>query len=108
MSEKKPTKTSDFSHPRQPIGYAADGVIRFKKNAIIDWMLEQGRLGARFDLNMIVSMFNTKIFPVEDLVQLDQLIGYSVSGFGDLSYIPEQEVSECDKIAEAILKEAKK
>lgn len=86
-------------HPRQPILLAADNVVRFKENKIVSWMLEMGRQGKAFDLNMIA----VTPFSVEDRVQLAQLIGYSVSGFGDLSYVPEAEVEACDKEADRVL-----
>lgn len=67
----------------QPVVVGKDKVIRFKENAIVRWMLEMGRLGQRFDLNVI----GATPFPQEDREQLAQLIGYSVSGYGDLSYV---------------------
>jgi hypothetical protein len=98
-------KTSDYRQPRQPIGFAEDGVIRFKENKIISWMLEMGGAGKKFDLNDIAIKRHTGEFSTEDMVQLDQLIGYSVSGFGDLSYVPEEEVVECDGIAATVFKD---
>ena len=100
-------KNSEQKHPRQPIGWDDHGVIRFKKNAIVDWMLEMGRRGMKFDLNDIVMLCHNKQFDFSDLVQLDQLVGYSVSGFGDLSYVPEEEVAACDEIAMKLAESAK-
>lgn len=97
-------KLKDLKHPRQPIGWDDHGVIRFKRNAIVDWMLEKGRIGAKFDLNEISMMVHKGLFSVEDYVQLDQLIGYSVSGFGDLSHVPKEEVDACDEIAHEVSK----
>lgn len=96
-------KTSELKHPRQPIGWVGN-VIRFKENKIVSWMLDMGRSGQRFDMNDIVLKYHLGEFQREDLIQLDQLIGYSVSGFGDLSYIPEDEVAECDGIAASLYK----
>lgn len=97
-------KTSELKHPRQPIGWAGD-VIRFKENKIISWMLNMGGEGKKFNLNDIVLKYHLGEFNQEDLVQLDQLIGYSVSGFGDLSYVPQDEVAECDGIAASLYKD---
>lgn len=83
-----------MKHPNQPIEYE-DNVIRFKKNAIIRYMLDAGGEGRRFDLNDLHSM----PFSREDHIQLAQLIGYSVSGFGELSFVPKKLVNECDEIA---------
>lgn len=101
-------KTSELKQPRQPIGWDETGkVIRFKENKIVSWMLDMGRAGQKFDMNDIAIKRHTGEFSTEDMVQLDQLIGYSVSGFGDLHYVPEQEVTECDSIAAALSKETK-
>lgn len=93
------TMLKDLKHPRQPIGLSEHGTIRFKPNKIIDWLFETGRA----DLNKIVTMG----FPVEDMVQFWQLLGYSVSGFGDLSFVPEEEIKACDEEAARIYKEDK-
>jgi hypothetical protein len=54
-------------HPIQPIERDAAGVIRFKHNAIINFMLEAGRRGQRFDMNTIgVEVFELK--PLTDEV----------------------------------------
>ena len=69
-------------HPVQPV-VMVDDVARFKENKIVRWMLEQGKEGKRFDLNTIAATS----FPQEDREQLAQLIGYSLSGFSELSYV---------------------
>lgn len=97
---KKKIKTFKLKHPIQPIGYSEDGVIRFKENAIIRYMLTAGRQGLKFDLNSLHEMS----FSNEDHVQLAQLLGYSVSGFGELSFVPKKIVKKCDKRAFKIYK----
>lgn len=57
-------------HPLQPIVTDDHGVIRFKKNHLIDWMVEI------LNLNEIARHQHTQ----EDYDQLLQLVGYSVSG----------------------------
>lgn len=99
-------KASEIKHPRQPIVWV-DKVIRFKENKIISWMLEMGRAGRKFDFNDIVMNYHIDKFSLEDLIQLDQLVGYSVSGFGDLSYVPAEEVAVCDEIAAELVKASK-
>jgi hypothetical protein len=71
-----------MSHPTQPV-IIKDGVHRFKENKIVRALLEAASLGEKLDLNMIACMD----FSQEDRVQLAQLIGYSVAGFGSLSYV---------------------
>jgi hypothetical protein len=41
-------------------------------------------------------------------MQLAQLIGYSVSGYGDLSYASDESVARADTIARKLLKEKKR
>lgn len=108
MSSSKFDPRSALAHPRQPIAFDADGVVRFKENKIVSWMLEMGRAGHKFDLNIIATMCHRGQFDFADLVQLDQLIGYSVSGFGDLSYVPPAEVNACDAIAHEVVVARKK
>ncbi len=71
-----------LSHPHQPLGQDEDGVIRFKQNKIVRFLLEMGQ----FDMNKL-AMMN---FSNEDRTQFAQLIGYSRSGFGDLSYVSDE------------------
>ncbi len=85
-------------HPNQPIEYDDNGVVRFKENKIVSFMLTAGRNGSRFDMNMLAEMD----FPIEDRIQFAQLIGYSVSGFGDLSYVSTDLARRMDRKAEKL------
>jgi hypothetical protein len=73
------TKTAKTKLPIQPIEADGHGVIRFRKNLIVEHLLDKGGL----DLNDLARLD----FPQEDWEQFAQLIGYSVSGFGSLSYV---------------------
>ena len=66
-----------MNHPIQPLAADEHGTIRFKENKIVNFLTKQ------FGLNELAAMD----FPQEDWEQLAQLIGYSLSGFGDLSYV---------------------
>jgi hypothetical protein len=46
--------------------------------------------------------------PKEDHEQLAQLIGYSVSGAGDLSYMDRKLIAKADSIVENMMKRRKK
>lgn len=70
-------------HPPQPLIRAKDGVVRFKENAIVRFLLDAGP----FDMNQLALM----PFSDEDRAQFAQLIGYSLGGFGDLSYVTDME-----------------
>ena len=75
----------------QPI-VIVDGIARFKENAIVAF-LAHGRMNELARLP----------FSREDHEQLAQLIGYSVSGFGDLSYASEETVAIADEAVERLL-----
>jgi hypothetical protein len=72
------------------------GTARFKANAIVRFLLDAGP----FDMNQIATLPNAS---VEDHVQFAQLIGYSVSGAGDLSYMPADLIAAADDEVEALL-----
>ena len=78
-----------FKHPMQPIYADGHGVQRFKPNAIVDYM------ATKIGLNELHIM----PFTNEDHDQLAQLIGYSVSGYGDLSYVNPLNVAAADHLA---------
>lgn len=88
-----------LTHPMQPL-VIDDGVIRFKANKIVRALLDTGKL----NMNDIANLD----FPLEDRVQFVQLIGYSVSGAGDLSYMPDDVIAEADRQAEELLESQKK
>jgi hypothetical protein len=73
-----------------------DGVIRFHKNAIVAFLLDAGP----FDLNQLAMM----PFSNEDREQFAMLIGYSVSGFGDLPYVSDDTHAEAQAAADALPK----
>lgn len=81
-------------HPMQPVVIAGDGCARFKQNEIIMFLLQFAeRRGT--DLNCIAAMD----FSRDDYSQLMQLIGYSVSGYGDLSCANRRHVRQADRNA---------
>lgn len=74
-------------HPQQPLALDANGVLRFRENAIVRFFMEAHReahsVGNHGGMNAIACMD----FTPEDRMQFAQLIGYSLSGYGDLSYV---------------------
>jgi hypothetical protein len=82
----------------QPIEYDGHGVIRFKENKIVTYLLDNGGI----DLNALAVLG----FSDEDRMQFAQLIGYSVSGFGDLHYADPKVVRRADKKAGKLYEEA--
>lgn len=81
-------------HPMQKIHIAEDGVVRFVANPIVRYLLDKGP----FDLNQLAKQGFSKA----DHDQLAQLIGYSVSGWGDLSFASKKRIRKADKKAEKI------
>jgi hypothetical protein len=69
-------------HPIQPLMVGSDGCLRFKHNEIVRHLLDNGP----FNMNDL-AMMN---FSQEDREQFAQLIGYSHSGSGDLSYVRDE------------------
>lgn len=68
----------------QPIIYDQNDVIRFKRNVIVDTLLEQSRIRG-YGLNEMP--FNN--FTQDDIDQFFQLVGYSVSGYCGLDLVSE-------------------
>ena len=71
-----------IKHPVQPLVEDEYGVIRFKENKIVQYLLDKGPI----DMNHLA----LEGFSQEDEEQFAQLIGYSLSGFGDLSYVSDE------------------
>ena len=74
-----------------------DGVIRFRENRIIRLLLD----GGPFDLNQIALM----AFSDQERQQLAQLIGYSVSGYSDLTYAFGEPVERADRAVDIFIAE---
>lgn len=68
-----------MNHPIQPLQRDPTGVLRFKSNAIVKYLLRTPGGG----LNELAKV----AFPKEDWQQFAQLIGYSLDGYGTLSYV---------------------
>lgn len=75
-------KPKESLHPMQPLVVDSHGRPRFKENKIVRYLLDHGGI----DLNKIAELE----FPVEDRQQFAQLIGYSLSGYGELSYVTDE------------------
>lgn len=69
--------------PIQPLEEDKNGTVRFRENAIVRYMLDRG----------VVTMNDIAMLPgisQEDREQFAQLIGYSLGGFGELSYVSDE------------------
>ena len=90
-----------MKHPMQPIEFN-NGSLRFKENLIVSLLLANSDL----DLNSLSIMDQEGKFNRGDYTQLMQLLGYSVSGYGDLSSSPKKIVRKADKIAAKIMRKS--
>lgn len=77
-------------HPIQPL-HDVDGVTRFRANEIVRYLLDHNG-GKKIDLNSLAYHG----FSVDDWEQFAQLIGYSLSGFSELSYARDETVAAAD------------
>lgn len=78
--------------PMQPIELDEKGTPRFKGNGVIKYLFQTGKL----NLNDLSVLLGQGAFSQEDYSQITQLLGYSVSGWGDLSTSPEHLVRAAD------------
>jgi hypothetical protein len=86
-------------HPMQPL--VMDGkVVRFKANKIVQYLLDNN---GRINLNLLATI----PFPADDREQFAQLIGYSVSGFGELSYVRDKTYEKAANEAGKLLSKKK-
>jgi hypothetical protein len=86
-------------NPMQPLYLDKHATIRFKANKIVDDLLNFASIYG-LDLNRIAGMDYTQ----DDREQFHQLIGYSVSGFGELPGMSSESVAEADALAVRLLK----
>lgn len=66
-----------MKNPIQPVYKDSKGIVRFKENAIVQYLLKNSGIG----LNTIAALDVSQT----DKEQFDQLTGWSLSGFGDIS-----------------------
>jgi len=81
-----------MKHPIQPLYKSDSGILRFKLNKIVRFILDNGG----FDMNKLAMMD----FSREDREQFAQLIGYSLSGFGELDYVSNETYEAAHLMAE--------
>ena len=81
-----------MKHPIQPI-VDDNGILRFNPNEIVQYLLDNGGI----DLNDLARI----PFDQNDRVQFAQLIGYSLSGFGELSYVDDQSYEAAERMHES-------
>jgi hypothetical protein len=89
------------NNPMQPLCIDDNGVMRFKENKLVKYLL---------DANGVIGMNELGVFAIHagvsrtDQEQFAQLIGYSLSGFGELSYVRDKTYAKAEEKAEMLRK----
>lgn len=107
--KKKGARAPYQPQPMQPVTQDSHGVLRFRVNPIVRALLDRdtarGRVypdfPARSDggLNWIAM----QDFSREDQEQFAQLIGYSISGYHELSYVSDESAAAASDLAHVLL-----
>jgi prolyl-tRNA editing enzyme YbaK/EbsC (Cys-tRNA(Pro) deacylase) len=66
-----------------------DGVQRFEQNSVLCHLFQTGKL----DLNQLAVDYHEKKFSKVDYAELNMMLGYSVSGFCDLSSFQDMRIT---------------
>ncbi len=89
-------------HPMQAVEWDGKGVIRFRANPIVRYLLDEA--GAKgLDLNHLARVSERMGWTREDHEHFAQLIGYSISGWGELSYVTDRAWGIAQERREALL-----
>lgn len=91
-----------MKQPMQPLVRDEHGTIRFQANAIVRYLLDEATAGRRCSMNDLAR--HQHLFSADDREQFAQLIGYSVSGYGDLSYVRDESYDAAHAAAQELLK----
>lgn len=77
-------------YPVQPKVIDEYGVLRFEKNPIVEYLLNSSGI----DMNKIAIWCHENNIDIKYEQQFAQLIGYSVSRYGTLSYVTDENWEE--------------
>jgi uncharacterized protein YceH (UPF0502 family) len=92
-----PANTPVAPHPMQPVHTDEHGTYRFRKNKAVRLLLDEATKRG-FGMNELVMANDVDR---EDMVQFAQLIGYSLSGFGELSYVDDTAYATAHEMLES-------
>jgi hypothetical protein len=84
----------------RPLVIANDGMVRFKPNAACRWLIDEG---GRRGLGFMNSLATVEM-SAEDRMEFAQLIGYSVGGYSELSYVTDESSEAAEREAEKLRK----
>jgi hypothetical protein len=83
--------------PMQPIAVADDGVIRFVPNRIVADLLDFAS-----PRGMSLNEIARRNYSIAEQEQFAQLIGYSIGGYSELSYVTDKSYRAAERIAEKL------
>jgi hypothetical protein len=86
-------KSNRILLPIQPLEYDVLKTLRFRENKIVRYLIDLCRDAGICDMNKLALMD----FPIADREQFAQLIGYSLSGFGELSYVTDKTFKRAER-----------
>ena len=89
-------------HPMQPVVWDGKGVIRFQPNPIVQFLLKWASEHG-MDLNDLTWMSEDMGWTRNDWEHFAQLHGYSVSGWGSLSYVRDETWTRAETKQDALL-----
>lgn len=92
-----------MKNPIQSLTKGEQGVLRFKENKLVCALLDHGQ-ATGFGLNELACKFFTTEH-ADDWQQLAQLIGYSLSGYGELSYVSDDAYGVAATMADEVMNE---
>lgn len=100
MSTKKSAKTEAKYDPQpmQPVFKDEGGILRFRENAIVRYLLDLARKHKLADLNSLAEI----PFSQEDREQFTQLIGYTIGGYHELHYVSNASAAQASRLAHAV------
>ncbi len=87
-------------YPLQPVVWDGKGVVRFQANPIVRYLLDHGGL----DLNDLTMLSDGEGWTKRDWEHFAQLHGYSVSGWGGLSYVKDDTYLAAQEACRKLLK----
>ena len=101
MARKTPAhakKTKYAPQPMQPVFKDEGGILRFRENAIVRYLLDLADKHKLANLNSLAEL----PFSQEDREQFTQLIGYALGGYHELSYVSDASAAQASRLAHAV------
>ncbi len=83
------------AYPDQPLLVDDEGIVRFRANRIVAYLLDAGPVS----MNHLAEL----PFSREDKKQFAQLLGYSVCGYGDQHYVDDEAYDRAELAAGELL-----